>query len=664
MGDTRNNQRSTYEQSAFTIAYKVLKNTWNKNRKLIYTDLIITGVGSVVLSGYLYQIAQRAAHKIQSVSFMGVLGGGLRGNIVLTAVFFLGVNWLMYKLLMITQKETVMDEERNYNASTAGYNGTARKMSDDEKEWFFIHGDYAEINGNVLGADTEDIMKMYALNDEIYGINHNWCIVGAPGIGKSRCYGIPIILNTIQRGESLICTDPKGELYRETAAVAKAHGYTVKILNFNPERLLHSDSCDYMSVIGTKTHVAQSFSKTVIDNTNDGKDSDFWSDSEFSFFMGCCLIIATNEIGLPKTLGGIYQLLNTNTVDSFELNWGLLPDTHPAKPFINTWANGDKTVKGNTYAGLQIRLSALAMPIVQKVVSTPDIDFLLPGKEKCIYYIASSDSDPSMNYLVALFFTLLYQQLTNYADSTDEGYLPVRVTMLLDEFKNIGRIPFFSEKLSTVRSRHIDTIMILQDLGQLQQMYPDNEWETILNDCHVRILLSTNNLITSNYFSELSGDQTTEERGESYTEQATDLIKLHNEKSVRISHGKRYLYTPEEIRTLDFNRVIVFMGKCKPVEMLKIDYSNHPMCQEMRKWVALKHLPNWVRTLTAEERKMFGVGNEIYQPEVTDDIVLCTKEDMKHPWNKEKAEHLKQYIMIEKAKRDKAALERRRAQRG
>ena len=66
-------------------------------------------------------------------------------------------------------------------------------------------------------------------------------------------------MQTIRRRESLIITDPKGELYRETAALAKAHGYVVKILNFRPKDTLHTDTCNYMSVLGGSQFKAQSF---------------------------------------------------------------------------------------------------------------------------------------------------------------------------------------------------------------------------------------------------------------------------------------------------------------------------------------------------------------------------------------------------------------------
>lgn len=646
MDENKNPLKDSLDKSAIGLAVKLIREVWEKNRKLIYIDLIITAVIAIAVSGYVYEQSQLLTRAVRYFSWSGAIAGALTKFFLFTLILFLLQNYLVYRLTAAFHKETARDSERNYDASHEGYYGTAREMTPEERDEVFISGDYFELKDIIIGADKDNIMKMYSLDTTVYGINRNIIIFGAPGSGKSRCYGIPILMQKIRMGESCIVTDPKGELYRETAAMAMAHGCIVKILNFKPENMLHSDTCDYMSVIGSKTYVAQSFSKTVIDNTNDGKVSDFWTDSEFNLLIGLSLLITTGDgfMGMPKNLASAYNILNTNTVDSFEEMASCIPDIHPAKPFLNTWANGDKTVKGNTFAGLQIRLSSLAMPIVQRLCSTPDIDLTLPGKQQCIYYIGSSDTDKSMSYLVALFITLLCNALVSLADSTDEGYLPVRVTLLLDELANIGRIPDYTEKLSTFRGRHIDIISILQDLGQLQKMYPDNEWDTILNDCHVKIVLRANNKTTSDYFSDLSGPQTIEDKGKRYIEKAGQLIKAHTEYQITESHSERPLYTPHEIRTLDKKCVLVFVSGENCIKMQKIDYSNHPMCKELRKWPATKHAPKWILDMPESERIEFGVYNEKYRREYFDDIELCTEEDFKHPWTPEDQERLKKYI--------------------
>ena len=111
-------------------------------------------------------------------------------------------------------------------------------------------------------------------------------------------------------------------------------------------------------------------------------------------------------------------------------------------------------------------------------------------------------------------------------------------------------------------------------------MYPDNEWDTILNDCHVKIVLRANNKTTSVYFSDLSGPQTIEDKGKRYIEKAGQLIKEHTEYQITESHSERPLYTPHEIRTLDKKCVLVFVSGENFFKMQKIAYPHQHTCKE------------------------------------------------------------------------------------
>lgn len=651
MGNTikPNSFKEFYEQTSFGIADKTIKEQWHKNKKIIKIDLAVTGTLSLLAAGYVYTIFIG----LEKPFFLLYLVYGLIKVPWLSVILLLVMNRFTYNYLAAIQKTAIKDSERNYESSKDGGKGTAHKMTEEEKKETLSCGNYLEQKDNIFGCEPGDITKLYSLRKDLYGKNGNMLVVGAPGCGKSRCVAIPIIMQTVRRGESLIVTDPKGELYRDTAALAKANGYVVKILNFRPKDTLHTDTCNFMSVLGGSAFKSQSFSKTVIDNTSDGKPADFWTESEFNLYMGVCIWVNNNDLDIPKTMGGIYQFLYSYTVNEFEEVMSSLPDDHPAMPYLKTFMNGDKTVKGNTYAGLQIRLSALADPLVQKIVGVDDIDFTLPGKQKCIYYISSPDTDKSRSYLVALFFTLLYNELIDLADEQESGHLPIRVTMLLDEFKNIGVIPAFPEKLSTVRSRWIDTISIIQGLEQLMTMYPDNEWETIMNDCTTRILINTNNNITAEYFSKLSGEQTTEEYGVRYEENAGDLLKIHPTYTVSKSHGSRVVYTPNEIQQLNPKHLLVFISQVPVVELEKIDYTNHPMCKEMRKWVPRFHAPKWILELPEKDRLKYHVYDEIYKRESINDIELCTEDDFREPWNKKKEAALQERIEKLKSKQEK-----------
>ena len=174
-----------------------------------------------------------------------------------------------------------------------------------------------------------------------------------------------------------------------------------------------------------------------------------------------------------------------------------------------------------------------------------------------------------------------------------------------------------------------------------------------MNDCKTRILINTNNNITAEYFSKLSGEQTTEEYGVRYEENAGDLLKIHPTYTVSKSHGSRVVYTPNEIQQLNPKHLLVFISQVPVVELEKIDYTNHPMCKEMRKWVPRFHAPKWILELPEKDRLKYHVYDEIYKRESINDIELCTEDDFREPWNKKKEAALQERIEKLKSKQEK-----------
>ncbi len=109
-------------------------------------------------------------------------------------------------------------------------------------------------------------------------LNRHVAVFGASGTGKSRGFIRPALFNIIQRGESAIITDSKGELYADTAELFRQHGYEVKVFNLvDPE---HGDSWNCMSDLGGDTLLAQVLTNVIIGNTSSGKTDHFWDNGE------------------------------------------------------------------------------------------------------------------------------------------------------------------------------------------------------------------------------------------------------------------------------------------------------------------------------------------------------------------------------------------------
>ena len=76
-----------------------------------------------------------------------------------------------------------------------------------------------------------------------------------------------------------------------------------------------------------------------------------------------------------------------------------------------------------------------------------------------------------------MLYTQIFQELYYQADFNCGGRLPIHVTFMLDEFANVALPDDFCSLLSTMRSREISSIIIIQNFAQLKALFKDT-WET------------------------------------------------------------------------------------------------------------------------------------------------------------------------------------------
>ena len=195
------------------------------------------------------------------------------------------------------------------------------------------------------------------------------------------------------------------------------------------------------------------------------------------------------------------------------------------------------------------------------------------GTQKTMVYLVIPDNDTTFRFLSALFFSTVFSTLTRQADVDFKGELPIHVRAYLDEFANCGEIPDFAEQTSTVRSRNMSLVPILQNIAQLQGLYKEKEaWKTILGNCDSLLYLGGNDEETFKFMSSLLGKQTIDVRNTSRSYGQTG--------SGSTSHQKiaRDLMTPDEV------------GNMKRDECL-VRIAGVPVFKE-KKYLPLKH-QNW-----------------------------------------------------------------------
>lgn len=93
----------------------------------------------------------------------------------------------------------------------------------------------------------------------------------------------------------------------------------------------------------------------------------------------------------------------------------------------------------------------------------------------------------------------------NFAEQADVFFVKdIRVNMLLEEFCNVY-LPSASRLLSVVRSRNIACQLLVQSVAQLQDRYPQGEWEEIVSNCSTQLVLGVNDVTTATYISKKCG---------------------------------------------------------------------------------------------------------------------------------------------------------------
>nr|WP_300898755.1 type IV secretory system conjugative DNA transfer family protein [uncultured Acetatifactor sp.] len=484
------------------------------------------------------------------------------------------------------------DRERNLTYSDQGTYGTSGFMTDSEmREVLELVPDITGNRGVILG-------KLYGKAvclPEKTRMNRNVAVFGASGSMKSRAYARNVVFQCVKRGESLIITDPKSELYADLCLYLEENGYTVRVFNLiNPE---NSDSWNCLAEIEGQEIMAQLFSDVIIKNTGSPKGDHFWDNSEMNLLKALVLYV---DQGFPpegKNIGQVYKLLTMNSEKELDSLFDLLPVTHPAKAPYNIFRQASDTVRSGVIIGLGTRLQVFQNKLIRQITSYDEISLTQPGYEKCAYFCITSDQDSTFDFLSSLFMSFVFIKLVRYADKYgDGGRLPVPVHILADELANGGcTIADLTKKISTIRSRQLSISCIFQNLPQMQNRYPLNQWQEIIGNCDTQLFLGCTDELTAEFISNRTGEVSvavSSQAKQLNTWRVSDYTPEYRETH---SIGKRKLLTPDEVLRLPLDEALIILRGQKVLKVGKYDYTLHPESRKLKGSRASDHIPEWRR---------------------------------------------------------------------
>lgn len=364
-----------------------------------------------------------------------------------------------------------------------------------------------------------DGKKMWVDDGEAHNI-----IVGATGSGKTQIVAFPMIRVLGKAGESMILTDPKGELYENTAGMLKEKGYNIVVLNFrDPQR---GNAWNPMNLPYTlykegntdkAIELLEDLALNILyDEAN--KNDPFWEKSGADYFTGLALglfedateeEVNLNSMNLMSSLGEErFGGPNNNYIKEY---FNMKDPSRPA--YIN--ASGTVFTAEETKQGVlatfkqKVKLFS-SRDNLSEMLSYSDFDMKDIGRKKTAVFMIVQDEKKTLHPLATIFIKQCYETLISVAQESG-GHLPYRTNFILDEFANMPPLKDVTTMVTAARSRHIRFNFIIQNYAQLTQVYGKENAETIKGNCNIRYLIS-NELQALEEISKMCGEVKSKEK--------------------------------------------------------------------------------------------------------------------------------------------------------
>ncbi len=390
----------------------------------------------------------------------------------------------------------------------SGYGARFATRDEMLRDTYFgtLQGMEWEKGGVVIASDESSI--------HVDGSESHVIAVGATGRGKSTSVAIPSLITMIGAGESAVVIDPVGEIYQQTAGMAKSAGYKVLTLNLRDPKF--SNCYNPLEVPAAELRAGnEDFAVELLSDLADAvfseksTDDPFWNNSAADYTRG--LIIELLRCAQPEEV----HMRSVVAMNAQGWRGGLSSD--PLKLLFRGRENEYSyfSISGTLNAPNDTRKSIVsvfdqhmrvyvASKGLSALLSASDFDITEFGREKCLLYVIMADEKPALHQLVAALVNQWCQLLIREGGKYERNRLPVRVNLLLDEFANIT-VPNMSNLITVARKRNIRIFMMVQNIDQLYVTFGKDRARTIINNCGIRIYLNVSDERTRQELSEECG---------------------------------------------------------------------------------------------------------------------------------------------------------------
>ena len=356
-------------------------------------------------------------------------------------------------------------------------------------------------------------------------------------------------------------------------------GYRIRFLNtINMKKSMHYNPFAY---IHSEKDILKLVTTLIANTKGEGKGGDdFWVKAETLLFTALIGYIHYEAPTEEQNFSTLLEMINAMEVreddEEFEnpvdLMFKELESRQPGHFAVRQYKKY-KLAAGKTAKSILIsaaaRTSIFDIQEVRDLTAYDELELDTLGDRKTALFLIMSDTEDSMNFLIAMAYSQLFNLLCEKADDVYGGRLPVHVRCLIDEAANIGQIPRLEKLVATIRSREVSACLVLQAQSQLKAIYKDNA-DTIIGNMDATVFLGGKEPTTLKELAASLGKET------------IDTYNTGESRGRETSHSLNYqklgkeLMSQDELAVMDGGKCILQLRGVRPFLSEKFDITKHP----------------------------------------------------------------------------------------
>ena len=462
---------------------------------------------------------------------------------------YIGATLILFIIAIVAIFSTVSSYIFKREKGEVGIGITLKKKSSDGYSSWAKEKDIKEQSDVECVHPTDEVVNAAGIpliNDgkNIWvdnGAYHN-LVIGSTGSGKTQTIVKPMVNLLAKKGESMIITDPKGEIYKYSASYLKEKGYKIVVLNFRePQR---GNSWNPLTVPfkyyrdgnqDKAIELLNDIALNIIYDPSNKNESDFWEKASAAYFSALALglfkdakeeEVNLNSINVMSTVGEERYATGNYIKEYFGMKGEGSTEYLSASAVINA----PNDTKGGLLATFRQKIQLFTtVPVLSEMLSYSDFDMKSIGNGKTAVFMIIHDEKKTYHSLMTIFIKQCYETLIDVAQENG-GKLPIRTNFILDEFANMPPLKDVDAMVSAARSRDIRFTFIIQNFAQLNDVYGDNVAEIIKGNCGNLVYLISTEMKALEEISKMCGEvKVTDEKDKNATRPLitiTDLQKM------------------------------------------------------------------------------------------------------------------------------------------